>query len=362
MKFTRVAAAVAAAVVVSACSSNNNERASGDFDYVQDSQPSALQVPADLEQPQNKSGYKVPNADVDGPVGEQVNVTAPDLIRPIALGSRVLENEQQSTVYFDVVEGMDQPIVESVWLAAERVLQRHQLQWQQSGANTWVTETVSRTDQLEIEDANFWSFEGDANKTLEREFRYQLTQQPAEHGRTTALTVELVDAQQTLEGRQRSVPALTQSNLEVELVNKVISELNRLHQEKVQERSGTEVPLRIATNTSQQPAFIVGKSFENAWPLTGQALEQIGLIIDDLNRDAGTYFVEYSEPDSGFLFIGGDDYEPLAIAEGEYEVRLVEFDDDTSVTILQEGEPLSAETLASLQQAFQQALQQQNQR
>lgn len=362
MKLTRVATIVAAAVTLSACSSGPKEQASGDFDYAELNQPQPLKIPDDLERPSRESNYAVPTDNqFPGAVGKNVNVMSPRLIRPVALGSRVLENEQQSTVYFDVVDGMGRSVTDFVWRAAERVLERRDISWELTAENTWLSEPISATVTVD-EESSFWDFGDDAAATLQRQFRYRLSQEPAEHGRTTALTVDLIDAVEQREGQRLPMSEIRQANTEVRLINAVISEVNRMQQQAIRDQGNQVVPLTLATNTKEQPAFIIGMPFENAWPLTGLALDAIGLVVDDLNREAGTYFVEYTAPDSGFFFIGGDDYEALNIEEGEYEVRLVEYDDDTSMTVFKDGEVVSKAWLEAIEEAFANALQEQNQR
>ncbi|MGM0524575.1 MAG: outer membrane protein assembly factor BamC [Pseudomonadota bacterium] len=365
MKLTRVATLVATALAVSACSSSPKEQASGDFGYAKAQQPGKLEIPSELDKPSDQSNYRIPvEREFEGPIGQQVNVSSPRLIRTVASGSRVLEDERQSTVYFDVVDGMNNNVVDFVWQATNNVLQRHQLQWQKNNEDSWLTEPVNSVSEFEIEDqdASFWSFSDETDYRIENSFRYKIQQDPADHRRTTALTIELTDAEQLENGSPQAIPELTRNNIEVDLLNKIISEVNRLQQQAVAGQRNQQVPLELATNKNDQPAFIMELGFDNAWPLTGLALEQIGLIVDDLNRDTGVYYVEYSEPESGFLFIGGDDYEPLDIEEGDYEVRLVEFGNDTSVTVMRDGEPVPEQWLRTIQTAFENALKEQNKR
>lgn len=362
MKFTRVATVVAATIAVSACSSGPKEQASGDFDYVEINQSASLTIPGQLEKPANPGDYRVETEkQYPGAVGGNVNVMSPRLVRPVALGSRVLENEQQSTVYFDVVDGMGRSVADFVWRAAERVLERRGISWQQQAEHRWLTEPVSRAVEID-DDSSFWDFTDSETRQLQRSFRYQLQQQPAEHQRTTSLTIDLVDATEKQDGQTVPMSDIRQTNTEVMLLNAIISEVNRLQQQAVLDQGNQVVPLSLASNNNQEPAFIIGMNFENAWPLAGLALEAIGLTVDDLNRDAGTYFVEYSAPDSGFLFMGGDDYDALDIEEGEYEVRLVEYNDDTAMTVVKDGEVVPAAWLQAIEDAFATALQEQNQR
>ncbi|MGM0481881.1 MAG: outer membrane protein assembly factor BamC [Pseudomonadota bacterium] len=363
MKLTRVAVLIGASFTLAACSSGPKGQASGDFDYAEMQQTADLSIPDNLQPPPERSKYRIPATEsLQGPVGSKVNVSAPRLIRPVALGSRVLENEQQSTVYFDVVDGMGRSVEDFIWRAAEDVLQRRQMGWQQVNSTTWLTETVSRTHEMDTGDSSFWDFSEQSTQQLEQSFRYQLSQQPAEHGRTTALTIELKDAEQSLGQSPQEMPELLQNNVEVALLNAIISEVNRQQQQAVIDQGNQVVPVALGTDNKQQAALIIDMRFENAWPLAGLALEEIGLAVDDLNRDAGTYFVDYTAPDSGFMFIGGDDYEALGIAEGEYEVRLEEYDDATSLTVVRDGEFVDEQWLSAIQTALAKALQEQNQR
>ena len=362
MKFTRVATVVAATIAVSACSSGPKEQASGDFDYMDINQPQPLVIPESLEQPNNPDDYRVPaDKQFPGAVGGDVNVMSPRLVRPVALGSRVLENEQQTTVYFDVADGMGRSVADFVWQAAERVLERRGIAWQQQAEHQWLTEPQRRAIEVE-EDSSFWNFSDNESRQLQRQFRYQLSQQPASHQRTTSLTIDLVDATEQRDGQTVAMSAIRQTNTEVMLLNAIISEVNRMQQQAVLDQGNQVVPLSLSSNNKQEPIFVIGMRFENAWPLAGLALDEIGLIVDDLNRDAGTYFVEYSAPDGGFLFMGGDDYEALDIEEGEYEVRLVEYNDDTAMTVFKDGEVVSEAWLQAIEDAFATALQEQNQR
>lgn len=362
MKFTRVATVVAATIAVSACSSGPKEQASGDFDYTEINQRSSLTIPEPMAQPEYSDDYRVPaDKQFPGAVGGDVNVMSPRLVRPVALGSRVLENEQQSTVYFDVVDGMGRSVSDFVWRAAERVLERRGIRWQQQTEHRWLSEPVSRAVEIE-DDSSFWDFSDNESRQLQRQFRYQLAQEPAAHQRTTSLTIDLVDATEQHDGQTVAMSDIRQTNTEVMLLNAIISEVNRMQQQAVLDQGNQVVPLSLSTNNKQEAIFVIGMNFENAWPLAGLALEEIGLIVDDLNRDAGTYFVEYSEPDSGFLFMGGDDYDALDIEEGEYEVRLVEYNDDTAMTVVKDGEVVSAAWLQAIEDAFATALQEQNQR
>ncbi|PYE34525.1 Beta-barrel assembly machine subunit BamC [Idiomarina fontislapidosi] len=359
MNFRRTAIVTSlATMTLASCSSIEKEQPNGNFEYVELDQRQTLTVPSNLETPAYSSTYRIPSVETAGPIGEDVRVVSPRQVHPVALGSRVLENEDEPRVYFDLVEGMPDTVTNTVWQAAEQVLERKGLSYTKTGENQWTTESLTIQEEYEVEGEESSWFFGDDESTvsLEQRFRYVLTQKPETHGRTTVFEVSLDDVSQTINGEQREMPELTQHNLAVDLVNKVVSQVNRVHQQSIQQIREAGVPISVGSNAKQEPAYIVGLDFDEAWVLTGQALEQIGLTIEDLNREAGTYFVEYAEPDSGFLFIGGDDYDSLNIPEGEYEIRLVEFGDDTAITVWSNDEVVDQAWLESVKPALEQAL------
>jgi len=361
MKLSRLAWMGVAAVVVTGCSSVEKERASGGFEYVNIQSTATLNIPGDLEQPKKGTQYQIPETEIaSGPIGYRVNIMSPQQVRPLGLGSRVLETETETRVYFDIVDGMGDSVTEFVRQAAFDVLQRRNIEWQEAGENRWLTEQMTVQQTIDGE-GGFLGFGGESDKDLERTFRYELTQETESHQRSTALKVDVNDFTQVLGGEQQEVAPLIVRNLEADLLNAVISEVNRKQQLAVAREKAAGIETLKAEAAEGHSVFIVEDSFDQAWPLVNLALQEIGFEVEDLNRETGTYFVEYSEPGSGFLFIGGDDYDDLGIAEGEYEFRLLEDGENTSVTVYQNDEIVSDEWINQVFEAFKVAIKQQSQ-
>lgn len=361
MKLSRLAWMGVAAVVVTGCSSVEKERASGGFEYVNIQPTATLNIPGDLEDPERGAQYRIPDTDISSaPIGKRVNITAPQQVRPIGLGSRVLETETETRVYFDIVDGMGDSVTEFVRQATIDVLERRNIEWEEIDENRWVTEQMTVQQSVDGE-GGFLGFGGESDSIRERTFRYEVSQETESHQRSTALRVDVNDFTQVIEGEQKKVAPLVVRNLETDLLNAIISEVNRKQQLAVAREKAEGIDTRLSKAAEGHSVFIVEDDFEQAWPLVNLALEDIGFEVEDLNRETGTYFVEYSEPGGGFLFIGGDDYDDLGIAEGEYEFRLLEDGEDTSVTVYQDDEIVSDEWVNQVFEAFKNAVKQQSQ-
>lgn len=359
MKLSYLALALTAATLAG-CSSADRERASGSFDYVNIQPTDTLTLPGELERPQRDSEYRVPESNIkNAPVGLRVNITAPQQVRPLGLGSRVLETETETRVYFDIVEGMGNSVTDFVKRAADSVLNRRNISYEMQGDGHWVTETMSLQQTLDGE-GGFLGFGGEQDKLQERTFRYDIIQETESHKRTTSLRININDFTQRVDGRTVNVAPVVANNLEAELLNAVISEVNRKQQQAVAQLKAEGIDTQLTQTDTGESILLVEDNFEQAWPLVNLALQDIGFEVEDLNRETGTYFVSYSEPDSGFLFIGGDDYESLSIEEGEYEFKLLESGENTSVRVYQDDTMLSQQWLENIYDNFRAAVKQQS--
>lgn len=51
--------------------------------------------------------------------------------------------------------------------------------------------------------------------------------------------------------------------------------------------------------TADGSALLINEGFARAWRLAGLALDRVGFTVQDRNRDAGVYYVRYSDPEAG---------------------------------------------------------------
>lgn len=104
---------------------------------------------------------------------------------------------------------------------------------------------------------------------------------------------------------------------------------------------------QLAIN-GQGSALLINDGFARAWRLAGLALDRVGFVVQDRNRDAGIYYVRYADPEAGTekkgwlskLAFWKDDEKPLV--ETLYQVQVkASGDEQTRVTVHDDkGQPL----------------------
>ena len=97
-------------------------------------------------------------------------------------------------------------------------------------------------------------------------------------------------------------------------------------------------------------ALDIDRAFDEAWRVTGFALDRIGFAVEDRDRAAGIYYVRYNDPsagskDKGWLdslkFWGDDEVQKAQ----QYRIKVVSGEDVSRVTILNDkGERLNSAT------------------
>lgn len=98
----------------------------------------------------------------------------------------------------------------------------------------------------------------------------------------------------------RSRPS--EPELEAEMLNRLMvflgveqSQADTLIAEKDDEPKSQRTTLSISDTLS---ALTVHEDYEQAWRLTGLALDKIGFTVEDRNRERGLYYVKYRDPES----------------------------------------------------------------
>ncbi|WP_353571807.1 outer membrane protein assembly factor BamC [Candidatus Albibeggiatoa sp. nov. BB20] len=90
--------------------------------------------------------------------------------------------------------------------------------------------------------------------------------------------------------------------LEAEMLNRLLVFLGvdkSKAETLIAEETTTPKPERATLSISDSAAaLIVHEEYEQAWRLTGLALDKIGFTVEDRNRERGLYFVKYRDPES----------------------------------------------------------------
>ena len=97
-------------------------------------------------------------------------------------------------------------------------------------------------------------------------------------------------------------------------------------------------PTSRVASVGDTPVVVIDDGFDRAWRRVGLALDRTGFTVEDRDRNQGTYFVRYVEPnadrkDKGFLakIFSFDD---KAVAPLKYRINLKSQGESTTVSVL----------------------------
>jgi outer membrane protein assembly factor BamC len=142
----------------------------------------------------------------------------------------------------------------------------------------------------------------------------------------------------TLKEETRWQPRPADPELETEFLRRLMIKLGApADQARVQTAAAPKSTSRVST-VGSTPVVMIDEGFDRAWRRVGLALDRTGFTVEDRDRNQGTYFVRYVEPnadrkDPGFfakLFKRDD----AAVAPLKYRINLKSQGESTTVSVL----------------------------
>jgi len=106
----------------------------------------------------------------------------------------------------------------------------------------------------------------------------------------------------------------------------------------------------LGTDKENNAALITTEDKETVWDKLPKILENSSLKIDDKDRSAMTYFINYEKEEPGFFASLFDEEQTvIELESGNYQVVLSELGELTAITFNDgEGQPLDAKTMVKL--------------
>ena len=133
------------------------------------------------------------------------------------------------------------------------------------------------------------------------------------------------------------------SNVESAMLAELETYLNQSGGDDVASLAASRLPVadrsELVRDGAGNPVLRMSVDFNRAWAAVGTALEQSDVVISDLNRSAGVYYVDLSETVSerkgGGFFAGlfGRGKSDENEGEGRVQVRLTEIGNEIQVTV-----------------------------
>lgn len=338
------------ALAVAGCSNVSKKQASGDFDYAEVKEAQALSIPKGLSTPKTKQDFAVSDKiNHQGSIGREVDVRAPSLVLPVASSSRVESTTHNAKIWFDQVLE-DRELLAFIYQALKAQLEEDGVGLDVIDAENLIYESQWYNREKE---SGMWLFE-EVELTESFRFRYQFETKP--HGRSVALSVELVDYMRTDQsGTTKKMALLDQERAEMAMLNEIVAQVDFQYRKQQRENRlmlANQRLVSMADNSQGQPAYIVEMSLDSLWQNMPIFFEDYGFTVSDLNESKKVYYVDFVKPDIGLWDkLWGDDVPVLDLSDQQYQFVLESIEDEnkTSVTIIDEqGNALSQETLTRI--------------
>ncbi|NMP32474.1 outer membrane protein assembly factor BamC [Thalassotalea sp. M1531] len=335
------------ALSIVGCSSGKNNRASGDFEYTEVKEQSALSVPDNLSKPVQSDDFSVVAEDkVQGPIGAKVDVRAPSLVLPVAASSRVIPESSEAIIWFDKVLE-DRDLLTFIKTAVKDQLIESEVAIRNEDANGLSIES----DWFHSEKESGVVFK-DTDVAESKRFRFDFTAKP--HGRSVSLQVTLVDYMKTDQsGSTKKADIIDKHRSEMALLNEITSTVDykyRLQQRENRLMRANQKLVTIGENPVGEPAYIVEMEADLLWSNLPIFFENYGFDIADLNESKKIYYVDFTKPSiSLWDKIWGDDVPVIELGDERYQFVLADIEDSTALTIYNsEGKPVTAEVLEAI--------------
>ena len=309
-----------------------------------------------MDSPKFNDAFKLPNLGENAPVntiGKELSVKSPSLVLPVVSGSHIEEGSKEATVWFDQVDD-SLPLDTAVWNSLIRFLETEGI-----GVEMFDKDNQRLvTDWLvmkESEESKWYSW-SKSERTVGQRFEFILDTKP--HGRTAALSVDLIDYKESLDATSTVITQAkdTRRN-EVEVLNRVVK--NYEFETKVagvkrfrKIREGLDMELGF--DSDGEPAFVVDGDFDITWPRFLLVLRTLGFDVKDYDKSNGLLFVKYNGAEDGWWSnIWSSDKNELDLDIEEYRFKVESLGKKTSVTLSDdENVPFPVNKLTDLYPTF----------
>jgi len=332
-------------LAITGCGNINNKTAIGDFEYAKQQEAQKIVIPENLNKPKEAKDFFITN-DINhqGPIGGKVDVRAPSLVLPVASASRIEPGTKNAKVWFDQV------LEENDLNAFVHDALKEQLANDDVILNTIDSEGKVFESEWYISEeiSGYWWFES-VDNTESLRFRYIF--ETKAHGRSVALTVELIDFEETNKaGTSKTMDIIDKQRAEMAMLNQIVSQVDYKYRLKKRENRIMRAKQKFVTigeNIESEPAYIAEIDVELLWSNMPLFFADYGFEITDLNESDKIYFVDFVKPDNSlWAVLWGDDVPVIDVDDAEYQFVLADLDGKTSITIYDgRGNVLPIETL-----------------
>jgi outer membrane protein assembly factor BamC len=350
-------AALLIATLFSACSSlGEREIASGSFEYVKEQPGQKIKIPDDVDTPRFNDAYKLTELGEDAPldvVGKNLSVHSPSLVLAVVAGSHIEDGSKNAIVWFDQVDD-NLPLDTAIWNSLLRFLESENI-----GVDTFDEDSQHLiTDWVvvkETEESKWYNWT-ETERTVKQRFDFSLNKKT--HGRTAALSVDLVDYKETLESQSTEITeAKNKRRNEVDVLNRVVKNYEfetKVANVKRFRKIREGLKMELGFDSDGEPAFVIDAEYDITWSRMLLVLRKLGFDVKDYDKSNGLLFVKYNgAKESWWSNIWSSDKNELDLEIEEYRFKVASIGKKTSVTLSDdESIPFPVNKLTNLYSTF----------
>lgn len=352
LTFPRAFVFISSILLIGCSSSDRQEEIDDDYQYLRAVEQPALELPQDWQLSVMDDSYVLPEHQSKGELGSDLDLQSPPQLLALASGSRLDKNGIKNVIWFDrttVVEDLPKFGFNALkgYLRQQQAEGSQFDEQQRSAVSGWITEVV---------EGGIWPWSSDDMVTS---LQFHTRQQQNTNGTVTSFQADLTGMK--VNGEEvavSSLPAKDKLNYEVEFINGYIYYFQLIQErllKKQQVEKVYEVSLKVSNNAQGDTVLRSKKNADVVWVHFRTLLEEVGFVVEDVDRSARKLFIEYQPKEQGFWqWIWSDDQQySLNIPYGKYSVRVTTNTTMSVITLYDQNEqPVSSTIYGELIETF----------
>ena len=339
--------------VVTACSTPMERRhANGNDEFIHVNEKAMLSIPNGLKTPNYSREYVIPKLaqNENGKLGKSLDIRPPLQVLPMAEGTRVEEGSDNIKIVIESIDNkMD--LKKEIFTALEHFLKKKNIGISSKNYDSGIIET-DWIENNEVIDSSFW---GD-DKVYTLKQRYEFDVQIRPHGRTGALTIKLIQHEESYDGDKRDI-VLTNNDKRrytIDMLNSAVSYISmERNREMKAKRIQQSLGIKVQLVESPKAYWVADSDFNETWERLRIVLPELGFEITDMNREQKLFYINYNNETSFWSSLWGD--EKLTLEKGGYRIELSNQENKSKTRIYLKdlaGEPLKNQTIIDVYNAF----------
>jgi len=351
--------ALCGGIVLSGCSSfSERHQASGNFKYLDQAPSHQYELPQGLTPLVSDKKFMIPEVSEQANknlVGAKLDIRAPSLVMPVAPNSLNSRDSKQVEVVFESFL-TQQAFRDELWNKVSQFVT------QQGYGAAMTREGQQLTTRLIESDPYFKLIFGlEEEYQLTQQYQFKLTVDAQGHRAKVAVALVKHDEQ----GVEVELNQFAQRRYETRMMNKFLSHVYMQHNKNILDKrlqANVGVVTEMTFDENNNSVYKVNSPFELVWERLATALPKLGLVVDDRDKTANTYYTHFEGVDSGFwssLFSSDEsDIAPLKLEDDQkYQIVLKPSGSASLLSIIDgKGVLLSQQQITAMYPAFRSVL------